>query len=660
MSSFFAYTVIGLFTGAAYSIAASGLVLTYNTTRVFNIAHGAFGMVFGFVFWDFSQRQGIPVLWSLILVLFVVAPLTGWFVQRVLANNLGAAPVGVMLVVTVGMLVALIGLATKIWPASTYHSVPLLYPGKMIHLGSVVVSYHELITIALSILIAAGLYLFLNRTRLGSAMRASVDNPELLQLYGGRPQLVSAVAWGIGMSLAALGGILLAPDFYVGLDYYRLTLVVISAFAAALLGKLTSLPMTYLGALALGLTTAYLQGYLPGTSTFAGLRNAVPALFLFAIVILLPQAPLRIGQIKGLKAPRIPSLGKSAAWGAVFLVVTMVLAMSLSDGHLSYFDTALVFGMVMLSLVLLTGYGGYVSLAQFSLAGIGAVAYVRSGEPNLIGVVVAGLATAAIGALIALFVLRLTGLYLALATLAFAQLLDAMIFGLHFAFGSNGELDAQRMSLFGISLKSEGSYTFVMALFFVIIALIVLALRRGPLGRVVIASRDSPAASGTLGLDLRWFRVGLFAISAFIAGIAGALMAGQYRTLGTTQVGGQFYFFQSLLVLLAAVVFGVTTVSGAFLGGLFLMYLPNASTSTQGILFLVLGIGAVALGRDPNGLASRIFDFLPWMKSSGYPALVRRYPGLAFERTSRREDQDDDWDGGSGGDGEVEHVAATS
>ena len=113
MGAFFSYTVIGLFTGAAYAIAASGLVLTYNTTRVFNVAHGAFGMVFAFLYWDFSQRQGIPDWISMILVLLVVAPLVGVFLARFVTRGLGAAPVGVSLVVTVGLLVGLIGLAMR-------------------------------------------------------------------------------------------------------------------------------------------------------------------------------------------------------------------------------------------------------------------------------------------------------------------------------------------------------------------------------------------------------------------------------------------------------------------------------------------------------------------------------------------------------------------
>src|SRR5512144_440538 len=126
MSSLLSFTVLGIFTGAAYAIAASGLVLTYSTTRVFNVAHGAFGMVMAFAFWDFSQRQGIPSGVALALVLLVVAPAFGVFVQRFMARGLGDAPVSVSLVVTVGLFVGLIGVAQQVWPPAA-RSVPQFF-----------------------------------------------------------------------------------------------------------------------------------------------------------------------------------------------------------------------------------------------------------------------------------------------------------------------------------------------------------------------------------------------------------------------------------------------------------------------------------------------------------------------------------------------------
>ena len=148
--------------------------------------------------------------------------------------------------------------------------------------------------------------------------------------------------------------------------------------------------------------------------------------------------------------------------------------------------------------------------------------------------------------------------------------------------------------------------------------------------------RDSQAACGTLGLDQRWFRVALFAGSAGIAGLGGALFAGLREAVGAND----FIYFQSLLLLLFAVVWGVTSVTGALLGGTFMMYLPEAQATypdIAGLLFVLLGIGAVVIGRDPNGLANKLFGFPKWIQGTVYPALAERYPGLALKE--RRADK---------------------
>ena len=635
MNEFISYTLIGVFTGAAYAIAASGLVLTYSTTRVFNIAHGAVGMVFAFVYWDLSQKQGLPDWLALAVVLLLLAPAFGVFLQRVVVRNLGNAPVGVSLVVTVGILVGLIGVATQIWPPAP-RTLPPFFASSLIHIGAnIVITWHQIITVLLSGLVAVGLFLLLARTRVGTAMRASVDNPDLLRLYGGKPQLVSGLAWAVGTSLAALAGILLTP--VIGLQYYDLTLLVISAYAAAMLGKLTNLPMTYVGAMGLGIVQSYAVGYLPSAGDVAGLRAVIPTLFLFAILVLLPQAPLRIGQVKGIVSAPVPGFGKAGLWGGALVLFVMLLAFGLADSDLLLVGTAATYGIVMLSLVLLTGYGGYVSLAQFTFAGVGAVAYSKLDQPNLLGLLLAVLIAAAVGALVAIPVLRLTGLYLALATLAFAQLMDKLVFQASFAYEIGNPLSADRLSILGLKFSGTGAYTVLMTVFFVLVALLVIAVRRGRLGRILIAMRDSQAACGTLGLDLRWMRVGLFAGSAGIAGLAGALFAG----LRGTTVSADFQFFSSLLLLLMAVVWGVTSVTGAVLGGVFLMYLPVAQSnnpSIAGLLFVLLGVGAVVVGRDPNGLANKLFGFNSWVMDRLYPKLAERYPGMALR--GRGEDDD--------------------
>jgi len=624
MSSFIAYTLFGLFTGAAYSIAASGLVLTYATTRVFNIAHGALGMVLSFVFWDFSVRQGMPTPLALLLVLFVVAPAIGWFIARFVARGLGDVQASVSLVVTVALLVGAIGLAQQVYPEESRTVLPF-FAGTTFSLGDVSITAHQVITIVASVLVAAGLFALLTKTRIGTAMRASVDNPELLRLFGGRPDQVATLAWMIGVSLAGLGGILLVST--VGLDYYQLTLLVINAYAAATLGRLTNLPLTFVGAMGLGLLSSYFPGYVHLDGALAQLQHVLPALFLFVVVVALPQTQLRVGQVKGIVSAPLPALPRTLGWSVGLLLFVALLAGAMGEANLLLVGTAATFAIVMLSLVLLTGYGGHVSLAQLTFAGVGALTYAKLDEPNLYGLLVAVLVSAAVGGLVALPVLRLTGLYLALATLAFASIMDKVVFQADWAFGYNGLLPAGRLSLLGHSVSSTGGYVFLMAVFLVAMAWAVLLLRRGVVGRLLIATRDSPAACGTLGLDLRWFRVGLFALSAGIAGLAGALYAGLRQNIGA----GDFIYFNSLLLLLCATVFGVTSVSGAVLGGVALMELPvlrSEHPSVAGLLFIVLAVGAVMLAKDPNGLASQLFKLGRWVQDRVGPTIRANLPSL--------------------------------
>jgi branched-chain amino acid transport system permease protein len=604
MNAFLAFTFTGLFTGAAYAIAASGLVLTYTTTRVFNLAHGAISMVMAYIYWQLTQSAHVPTLLAVLIILLLIAPAVGIAIERLMMRNLGDAPVSVGLVVTIGLFVLLIGLAQQFWPADVGRYVPQFFGLNSISIGTFQLSYHYILTIGVSAVVAAALYALLNRTRLGTSMRAAVDNKELLQLFGSSSDRVSMASWAIGSSLAALAGILLVS--VVQLNYYDLTFLVINAFAAAMFGRLQSLPLTYVGAIVLGLGQTYVGGYLPTSNLLIGFRDALPTIVLFIVLIFVPQVRLRVGQIKGILAAPVPSRRRSWETAVVLVIGCTVLAQLLSETNLLRFGNALAFAIVMLSLVLLTGYGGYVSLAQLSFMGIGAAVVCKMDTSSPLALVLAALIAAAVGAIVALPVLRLTGLYLALATFAFAQLMDKLVFQADFMFGFNGSLNAQRTAIFGLHFDSTASYIFLMSLVFALISVGLLVLRRGPVGRVLIAMRDSPAACGTLGLNQRWFRVALFSVSAGIAGVGGGLYAGLRGTVSTLD----FQALSGLLLLLLAVVCGVTSMTGALLGGVLLMLLPVLQSqfpTLGGLEFLIIGIGAVSLGRDPNGLANLIF-----------------------------------------------------
>lgn len=605
MDQVVSYTVQGLFFAAAYAIAASGLVLTYTTTRVFNLAQGATSMIAAYTYWQLHVGAGLPTWLSVVLVLFVIAPLFGVVIERIVMRGLGEAPVSVSLVVTVAMFMILVGLAIQFWPADQPRSVDYFFGYDAFPFLGQRVLYHYLLTVVVAILVAIALYVLLNRTRIGTAMRAAVDNKELLELFGARADRVSMLSWAIGSSLAALAGILLVA--YTGLDYYTLTFLVISSFAAAMLGRLRSLPLTALGALVLGLASTFIPGYIHGGPLIqTGLQSSLPTFMLFATLILVPQVRLRVGQVKGILAANVPSTRRTLVSALGLGVVCLIVLPLLDPTNELRFGLAAGYAIVMLSLVLLTGYGGYVSLGQFTFVGVGAAVVAKMDTTSPLAIVFAVLISAAVGALVALPVIRLTGLYLALATLAFASLMDKLIFQADFLFGFGGTLHARRPELLGYGFDDTAVYDFLIVAVFAAVGVGVLAVRRGPIGRLLIALRDSPAACGTLGLNQRWFRVALFSVSAGIAGLAGGLLAALQGTVSPVP----FAALQSLPLLLIAVVAGVTSVTGALVGGVLLMLLPVVQATAPdyaGLVFLVIAVGAIMLARDPNGLTNLAF-----------------------------------------------------
>src|SRR5438132_2347891 len=423
MTSFFAFTIVGIVTGSIFAVAASGLVVTYTASGVFNIAHGAIGMLMAFVYWQLRVGWHWPAPLALAMVLLVAAPLFGAGVERFLIRKVQGKSVVTSLVVTIGLMVGLIGVVQTVWKPET-RVLQGFFGGNGFSVGSVFVTWHQAITVVVAIAIAVALRLFLFRTRTGVAMRAVVDDPNLAGLNGARPARRSSLSWALGSSLAALAGILIAPALQLAV--LPLTLLVVDAYAAAMVGRLRNLPLTFAGALGLGLAESYAVGYLPNSlvrnsAVLQGLRLSIPTLMLFATLLLLPQAKLRAGRaMVQRRSLTIPTLRRSLYAGLVLVVVVWVAAGALSAGNLSRLGAGLAFALIMLSLVPLSGYGGQVSLCQMTFAGLGAFAMVKLGAGGSpLGLMAAAALAAGVCALIALPSLRLQGLYLALSTMAF-------------------------------------------------------------------------------------------------------------------------------------------------------------------------------------------------------------------------------------------------
>jgi len=273
----------------------------------------------------------------------------------VLMRNVRGSDTGVALMVTLGLLLFLLGLALTWWPATEPRALPEFFAGNSIKIGSVNVTWHELIEIGVAGAVAIGLRLLLFQTRTGIAMRGVVDDRDLTALNGGRPSRLSGLSWAIGSMLAATAGILLAPK--LNLNVFVLTFLVIYGYAAAIVGQLKSLPLTFVGALVLGLAEAYAIGYLPQTGFWSHIKPNIPMLMLFAVLLFLPQVRLRVGRVVGSKSLRVPGGREVAIVGVVLVAATWFVASILSSGDLATFGQGIAAAIIMLSLVLLAGSG---------------------------------------------------------------------------------------------------------------------------------------------------------------------------------------------------------------------------------------------------------------------------------------------------------------
>lgn len=596
MDKFLTFGIVGLSTGGIYAVISSGLVLTYTTTGIFNFAHGAAGMLAAFAYWQLAGGWGLPVPVALALVLLVLAPLFGLLVERIIMRPVQRVGEVERLVVTIALLTGLIGMAQWIWdPNVARPLMPFFADRPAIHIGPATMTWHQLVTLLVAAAVAIGLYAVLYGSRLGVGMRATVDDPSLVRLNGGDPVVAARAAWVLGTMLAALGGILIAPS--IPLDAANLSLLIVSAYAAAIFGRLRSLPMAFVGAMVVGCTESYLTGYLPQNDYLPGLRIAAPALLLFLVLLLFPNPRVR-ESVRITRSLPTPTIKGTLVFGGCLMVFAAILATTLSDPDVITYGQIFPMSVIGLSIVVLTGFSGQISLAQLSLAGIGAVVWAglgTSGNPLSLLAVVA--VSAVVGAVIAIPALRLSGIYLALATAAFALILDGWIFTMPVDWLFSGGSSEVTPIFSGPRVQMMFAAAVLAAL-----CLLAVAVRRGLFGRRLIAMRDSEAAYATLGGRLLVTKVAVFALSAAIAGLGGALYGMQARTI----TPDEFTLVAGLPIFLLVIIGGMAAIGSGFFAGVNLAGIMHAISTlwpgAQHVSSLLVGLAGIGMGRHPEGV----------------------------------------------------------
>lgn len=594
------YTVIGITLGGIYALAAIGLVLIYRVSGVLNFAQGAVSMFSAFIAYQVSTVMGAPALVGLLAAIGAGGAL-GYLIERFTIRPLAGRSTLNKVVVTIGWLLVLQTAAGLIWGQTAYHRPVSLVPsyGFTFPGTHVVVGWDEFTTVMVALALAFGTAAVLRWTTFGTAMRAVADDADAARLWGINVNRVMAVSWIAGSAMGAIAGVLITPR--INFDPISLTIIVIDAFTAALIGRLTSLPWTVVGAFFLGLAETYPRIF----SSNAGAGDAVTfALVLLTLAILFrPGARLRQRIAAGREYMPVPAadnppIRRGVVGAAIALGILIPLALS---GYYEYLAAeTLIIGLIVLSLVVLTGFVGQVSFCQYSFAAIGAftVGSLVGGQgwsfwPALgLGVV----ASIGVGVLVGIPALRLSGLFLAILTISVALFFDNFVLapGTWNSFsGGISSWSVNRPSFLGISLNgAHAFYLFTLGVFLLAV-LLVWNLSKSKTGRALRAIRNSEIAAATSGVNLTVWKLLAFGISAGLAGLAGAMLA---PLIGSVSAGA-FTFQQSLTVVAIAIVVGVRSVAAGAVGGIFLIFGPEllSHTPLTNNLWFPLIVGGVLI-----------------------------------------------------------------
>jgi ABC-type branched-subunit amino acid transport system ATPase component/branched-subunit amino acid ABC-type transport system permease component len=663
MEKFLNLFVSGAVTGAIYSLIAAGLALTYSTTGIFFLGYGAVAFTAAFVYFELHSGLGWPIVPAAALTIGVFAPLLGLVLDKLIFRSLTKATESAKIMATVGVLVAIPALAkfvVSLLINDGHFNIPsgdqvFIAPGigpspaKVWHLGGVLnFDTNQLIVFAFAAVIALSLWFVLRRTALGLRMRAVVDRPELAQLRGVDRGRTSAVAWTLGMVLAASAGVIGAPIFN-SLDPATYTLVMFVATAAVVLGGLRSIPLAYIGGMLVGILQNLVSGYVSLTNEIKGFNSAVPfVLLLVGLAIWGRDRTRRAGSIAEDVPPPDYMAGlprwRRLAPIVISLVVLFVYMYFLADRFWIGLTTrGLALALVFLSFVVVTGMGGMVSLAQATFvtaAGLAAGLMIdKFHAPFLLALVVGVLVAMFLGIIVALPALRLGGLAFALATLALGYLGDRVLFQWDWFRNFQQGWPIHRPSLWFVHLADDRSLAVVLLIIVLLVTLLIQNLQKSASGRAMTAVRSSEPAAQTSGISPSVIKLTLFALSAALAGLGGILLVtyDQHATNAsyTTELG--------LVWLATVVLWGVRRPAGAIIAGLssalfpsllsggfhWPTYIPTflAWNGTKSIWLpqLLFGLGAIQMAQNPDGI-------LAVMAEGGYRRRQKR-----LERRTQRE-----------------------
>jgi ABC-type branched-subunit amino acid transport system ATPase component/ABC-type branched-subunit amino acid transport system permease subunit len=615
----YALLLSGAIIGLTYGVLAVGLVLIYRTNGIVNFAHGQLGAFGGAICGILVVEQGLPY-WIGALAAIAVAALMGAVVEAGVVRRLRRAPKLMSVVATLGFAQLLAALAQAMGSqtgALAQFPQPAGLPS--FNIGAFYFSPAHTGMLIVVPLVVVALTVFLRRSRFGLALRAASENPEAARLSGVFAARMSTLAWMIAGALSGITAILVLPTstFQVASQFGPNLLL--KALAAAVVARMTSLPVALLTGVVIGVVEQSLvwnQQLLSGTPLGgAGLLDAL--LFVAILVGLLAQRRLgsreeeRGGWASVPSPSRLPeayqrifairNMGRIA--GGAVLLVALVLPLLVSNSAAFSLSTVAAYAVIGMSLLVVTGLSGQLSLGQFALAGIGAAVSVRiaaTTQNYTLAFLCAAAAGAAASVVVALPAVRIRGLMLAVTTLAFALATQSWLLGQPWMLGVQAE--PGRFTIGGFVLDTGKSYYFLAIAVLLLVFWLVRNLRRSIAGHTMIAVRDNEDAARALTIPATLRKVQAFAVAGAIAGLGGALYAHAVPAISSATFSPDI----SIRIVAEAVIGGIAFLAGPLLGALYIFALPTFAPldsatlagTAAGWLLLVLYV--------PGGLAAQL------------------------------------------------------
>ena len=628
MSTVLLFLILGLGSGAVYAALSLGLVVTYRSSGVVNLASAAIALYIAYTYAYLRMGElvdpvpglsptvslGGPLgFWPAFLISLAVAAVLGALLYALVFRPLRATPAAAKAVASVGVMIVLQALlATQlgssavtvapIFPAHTYQMLGSRVPGDRLWSAAII--------IALSI--ALGLWFRLSR--FGLATRAAAESEKGAFVTGLSPQRIALVNWALSTVIAGVGGVLVAPIVPLTPDSY--SLFIVAALAAALVGNFTRIGVTVAAAVAIGMLQSeatYLQtkSWLPSS----GLTDLVPLLVILIFLVLRGQELPSRGAIIQKTLGRAPRPRGYVVPGALIVVLGLG-SLAVTHGSMrAAVITTLVMAVIALSQVVVTGFTGQISFAQLTLAGVGAFSLTRIQQqlhvPFPFAPLLAAVVAMAIGVIVGLPALRIRGLPVAVTTLALAAALQDLWFDNPDYNGGFAGAPVSDAKIFGLDLGVGAGHSYP-HLSFGILCLIVLLLaaggvalvRRSRLGAAMLAVRANERSAAASGVSVAQVKLVAFAIGGFLAGLGGAMLAYQQTSADYSSYTavGSVTFFATVYIA------GITSVSGGINAG-------------------VIAAGGIAYTLVNNGVPLWIYVLLVGLLLVGIVQLVR--PALA-------------------------------